>query len=263
MKLTVLGSGTTVPHKTRTSSGFWLETSSGTILLDCSPTAARRMAEENLPWHELDAIWISHFHIDHCGGLMSFLAGTKHSEATKSRTKPLAIYGPVGLRSLIERMNGVNNYELTEQPFTVDIYEVEPLDRFSILPGIEAVAAKTRHTDESLAIHIRDGNTTLVFSADTGLDTSLAALANGVDLFILECSFFKNKPIEKHLELAEAIHLIRRAKPKRAMLTHFYPEWDDVDFAAEVKRLEPLCEVIEAVDGTRLELRTENGKLKA
>ncbi|MBL8181567.1 MAG: MBL fold metallo-hydrolase [Blastocatellia bacterium] len=252
MKLTVLGSGTTVPHPTRTSSGFWLETSSGTLLLDCSPTAARRMAEENLPWHELDAIWISHFHIDHCGGLMSLLAGTKHAEATRSRTKPLKIFGPLGLQGLIERMDAVNNYKLTEQPFPIEVIEVEPLDNFSILPGIEAVAAKTPHTDESLAILIRDGESTLLFSADTGLDTSLAAFANGVDLFILECSFFANKPIEKHLELAEAVHLIRRAKPKRAMLTHFYPEWDDVDFAAEVKRLEPLCEVIEASDGLKL-----------
>jgi len=256
MKLTVLGSGTTVPHPTRTSSGFWLETSAGTILLDCSPTAARRMAEENLPWHDLDAIWISHFHIDHCGGLMSFLAGTKHAEATRSRTKPLKIFGPVGLRSLIERMSAVNNYKLTEQPFPVEIFEVEPLEQFEILAGIEAVAAKTPHTDESLAIHIRDGEKALVFSADTGLDTSLAAFASGVDLFILECSFFANKPIEEHLELAEAIHLIRRAKPKRAMLTHFYPEWDNVDFETEVKRLEPLCEVIEAKDGMVLELST-------
>lgn len=256
MKLTVLGSGTTVPHPTRSSSGYWLETSAGTILLDCSPTAARRMAEENLPWHKLDAIWISHFHIDHCGGLMSLLAGTKHAEATRSRTKTLKIFGPVGLRGLIERMDAVNDYKLTEQPFPVEIIEVEPLEKFDILRSIEAVSAKTPHTSESLAIHIRDDEKTLVFTADTGLDVSLSSLANGVDLFILECSFFKNKPIEKHLELAEAIHLIRRTRPKRAMLTHFYPEWDDVDFELEVKRFEPLCEVIEAVDGLNLELST-------
>lgn len=214
------------------------------------------MAEENLPWHELDAIWISHFHIDHCGGLMSFLAGTKHAEATRSRRKSLKIFGPVGLRSLIERMDDVNNYKLTEQPFPVEIIEVEPLEKFEMLPGIDAIAAKTPHTDESLAIYIRDGEKTLVFTADTGLDVALSSLANGVDLLILECSFLKNKPIEKHLELAEAIHLIRRAKPKRAMLTHFYPEWDDVDFDEEVKRLEPLCEVIEASDAMVLELST-------
>ena len=252
MKLTVLGSGTSVPHRTRTSSAYWLQTSGGTFLLDCSPTAARRMAEEGLDWASLDAIWISHFHVDHCGGLISYLAGTKHAVATRSRTKPLKILGPVGLGSLIERMDAVGNYRLTEQPFSVEIVEVEPLESFQLLNGIEAIALKTPHTNESLAIRILDGESTIVFSADTGVLKTLATFANQVDLFILECSFFKNKTTEKHLELAEAMYLIRKAKPKRAMLTHFYPEWDDVDFNKEVTKFDPFCEVIEATDGLRL-----------
>jgi hypothetical protein len=38
------------------------------------------------------------------------------------------------------------------------------------------------------------------------------------------------------------------------MLTHFYPEWDEVDFASEVEKLQPRCEVIEAKDGLKLEI---------
>ncbi|MBK6749495.1 MAG: ribonuclease Z [Pyrinomonadaceae bacterium] len=254
MKLVVLGSGTSVPHPKRSSSAFWVETSGGSILLDCSPSAPFRLAQENLDWADLDAIWISHFHIDHCGGLGAFLFGTKYAPQTQTRRKPLRIFGPVGLKGLFERMDGVNNYGLLEQPFPVEIVEVEPLEKFEILSGIDAAALKSPHTDESLALYLRDGETTLVFSADTGPSLPLAAFANQVDLFILECSFVKSKPVEKHLELAEAIYLIRKAKPKRAMLTHFYPEWDDVDFNEELKRFEPLCEVIEAVDGSIVEL---------
>ena len=73
-------------------------------------------------------------------------------------------------------------------------------------------------------------------------------------LFVLECSFVKNKPVEKHLELAEAIHLIRYAEPKKAMLTHFYPEWDEVDFQEEVEKFLPNIEIIEAKDGLRVEI---------
>lgn len=254
MKLVVLGSGTSVPHSRRSGSAFWVETSGGSILLDCSPSAPLRMAQEDLDWPNLDAIWISHFHLDHCGGLGPFLFGTKYAPQTQGRRKPLRIFGPVGLRGLIERMDAVNDYRLLEQPFPVEITEIEPLEKIEILIGVEAVALKTPHTDESLAIHIRDGETTLVFSADTGPSLPLAAFANQVDLLILECSFVKNKPVEKHIELAEAIHLIRKAKPKRAMLTHFYPEWDEVNFSEELKKFEPMCEVIEAVDGLKLEI---------
>jgi ribonuclease BN (tRNA processing enzyme) len=94
-----------------------------------------------------------------------------------------------------------------------------------------------------------------VFTADTGFSDALAAFANRVDLLLAECSFVKNKPVDIHLELAEAVYLIRKAKPKRAVLTHLYPEWDDVDFAEEIARFDPVCDVIEATDGLRISVR--------
>jgi len=255
MNLTVLGSGTSVPHPNRSSSAYWLETAGGSLLLDCSAAAPLRMAEYKLDWPDLDAIWISHFHLDHCGGLAPFLAGTKHAAVTKQRNKPLRIFGPKGISDLIERFNNSNKYGLLDQPFPVEIVEVEELEKFEILPGIEAVACKTPHTDESHAIHLRDkGDKTLVYSADTGFDEKIGAFANGVDLFILECSFIRDKPVQKHLELAEALFLIRKAHPTRALLTHFYPEWDDVDFTKEIAKFDPICEVIEATDGLLLEI---------
>ena len=255
MRLVVLGSGSTVPHPARSSAGFWLETTGGSLLLDCSAPVPLRMAQEKLDWTNLDAIWISHFHMDHCGGLGPFLAGVKHTPEMKNRIKPLRIYGPAGLKGLVNRFSDVNNYRLLEQPFPVEIKEVEEFKKFEILTGVEAVAWKTPHTDESHAIHLRDSDgKTFVYTADTGFTEAIAAFANGVDFFVLECTFVRDKPIEKHLELAEAIFLIRKAKPNRAMLTHFYPEWDEVDFNAEVAKFDPRCEVIEARDGLRLEI---------
>src|SRR6476469_3487367 len=105
MKLTVLGSGSTVPHPRRTSSAFWLETSGGNVLLDCSATAPSRMAACGVDWPNLDAIWISHFHMDHCGGLGPLLTGLKHAEETKKRTRPLTLTGPRGLRELLNNFS--------------------------------------------------------------------------------------------------------------------------------------------------------------
>lgn len=253
MKLVVLGSGTSIPHDARSSSAFWLETETGSLLLDCSASAIHRMAQENLDWANLDAIWISHFHLDHCGGIAPFLAGTKHAQQTKNRTKSLTIFGPKGLKKLVESFNKANNYKLFRQPFPVEIIEVEPLEKFEILPGAEADTMKTPHTAESLAVRIREGKKVFVYTADTSFDKTLRTFARSADLFVVECSFFKNKPIKKHLELAEAMYLVRHAKPKRAMLVHFYPEWDAVDFKTEVEKFAPPCEVIEARDALRLD----------
>ncbi|MBV9241556.1 MAG: ribonuclease Z [Acidobacteria bacterium] len=254
MKLTVLGSGSTVPHPRRSSSAYWLETSGGNILLDCSATAPHRMAACSVDWPNLDAIWISHFHMDHVGGLGPLFAATKHAPEMQGRTRPLRIYGPEGIERLLDSFSEVNDYKLRKQPFPVELVEVESLEQFEIVSGIDAVAMKTKHTDESHAIHIRDGEATLMYSADTGFDEKVATFGTNASLMLIECSFVHEKPNEKHLVLSEAIHLIRKAKARRAMLTHFYPEWDEIDFQKEVERLSPMCAVRQAEDGLVVEI---------
>ncbi len=255
MKLVVLGSGTAVPHPQRSSSGYWLETSNGLLLLDCSASAVHRMAQENLDWANLDAIWISHFHLDHVGGLAPFLFGMKNAPETRERRKPLRIFGAIGLKKLLERFDKANGYKLFAQSFPLEIIEVKPLEKFEILPETEAVALETPHTEESLAISITNANDkTIVYTADTGFTKEIGTFAGGADLLVMECSFFKEKPVETHLKLDEAIYLMRYAKPKRVVLTHFYAEWDAIDFEKEVVKLSPMCEVIEAKDGLRLQI---------
>ena len=252
MELIILGSGTSVPHPARSSSGYWLETRHGSVLLDCSASAIHRIAQEDLDWANLDSIWISHFHLDHVGGLAPFLFGTKHAPVTQKREKPLRLFGAPGLKELLETFSDANDYGLLEQPFPIEIAEIEPLEKFEIVTGVEAVAMSTPHTKDSHALHIRDGESTLVYTADTGFDDRLAAFARRVDLLLIECSFVRNKPVEKHLELAEAIFLIRKADPKRAVLTHLYPEWDEIDFAAEVRKHDPRIKIEQAFDGMRI-----------
>jgi ribonuclease BN (tRNA processing enzyme) len=252
MKITVLGSGTAVPHPERSSSAYWLETDSGSLLMDCGASAVHRMAQEKLDWARLDAVWISHFHLDHVGGLAPFLFGTRNAPEMRDRKKPLRIFGARGLRALIERFDAAGEYKLFRQPFPLEIREVEPLEKFEILPDTEAVALKTPHTDESLALHLRHGEKTLVYTSDTGFTPTLGDFARNVDLLLIECSFYKNKATEKHLELGEVMHLARYAAPKRLMLTHFYSEWDAVDLLKEAEKFSPPCEVIEARDGLTL-----------
>src|ERR687890_179614 len=130
MRLTVLGSGTSVPHPRRSSSAHWVEAEGGALLLDCSGPALHRMAEEGCDWPGLDAVWISHFHLDHVGGLAPLLFGTRHAPRTRDRRKALTIFGPRGLAKLLGDFDGANDYKLLEQPFPVEVREVEPRAAF-------------------------------------------------------------------------------------------------------------------------------------
>lgn len=254
MKLTILGSGTSVPHPERASAAHWLETSNGTLLLDVSADAPRRMAQENLDWANLDAIWISHFHLDHVGGLTPFLFSLKWAPQTQSRSKPLRIFGPEGLRGIIEAVNDSNNYGLFKQPFDVEIVEVTPDKEFEILPNIAATTLSTPHTKESLALRLKlDESKLFVYTSDTGVSEDLAPFAKEAALLLMECSFRRNKTTWKHLELADAMRLAHECAPAKLVLTHLYAEWDNVDLAAEARALWSGV-TIEAKDGMRLEI---------
>lgn len=253
MKLVVVGSGTSLPHAHRASTAHWLETEAGTLLLDISADAPHRMAAEQLDWPNLDAIWISHFHLDHMGGLAPFLFGTRNAPQTQQRRKPLSIYGPTGFTKLLAAIDESNHYRLLEQPFPVNLVEVEPGVPFEILPGITSTTLSTPHTKESLAIRLKDkSGTVLVYTSDTGYSDDLAEFAQDASVLLMECSFYENRPVETHLELKDAMELAEKCRPLKLVLTHLYFEWDGIDLAAEARKLWT-GETIEASDGLRLE----------
>ncbi|MCA1635695.1 MAG: MBL fold metallo-hydrolase [Acidobacteria bacterium] len=252
MQLTVLGSGTSVPHARRSSSAHWLEAAGGTLMLDISATAFHRAAQEGFDWAALDAVWVSHFHLDHVGGLAPFLFGTKYAPQTQARRKPLRVYGPRGTERLLRAFDEAGDYELFQQPFPLEIREVSPGEGFEIFRGLSAEAFKTPHTVESLAVRLTDADgASLVYTSDTGSDDALAEFARGAGLFLLECSFFRTKPVETHLVLEDAMRLARLAAPRRVMLAHLYTEWDGVDVEAEARKLWD-GETLEARDGLRI-----------
>lgn len=214
------------------------------------------MAQESVDWPNLDVIWISHLHLDHCGGLASLLFGLKWAPQTQMRRKPLRIFGCQGSGNLLRAIDESNNYELFAQPFPIELQEVSADESFELMPGMAAQTFSTPHTHESLAIRLtgNDGKS-LVYTSDTGYSEELATFARGAELLILECSFWRQTPTPKHLELEGAMRLAQLAEPRTLILTHLYPEWDGVDLESKAEVLWD-GKTIAAFDGLRVEIET-------
>ncbi len=125
IQLTILGSSSAVPTKTRNTSAQFLHFLNHRLLIDCGEAAINTMVRLGLPFVQLDYIFISHLHTDHILGLPGLLS----SFALKNRTKPLTIFSPQGLKELMEPLIGP-----TEQlPYPLNWSIVETTESMIIL----------------------------------------------------------------------------------------------------------------------------------
>ena len=91
MKLTILGSGSLFPYPNRGNSGYLLECSESTILLDGGSGTLRRIADFGLDYSSIDIICYTHLHIDHTFDLIPFLFALKHDSKVKKPIFPLRL----------------------------------------------------------------------------------------------------------------------------------------------------------------------------
>ncbi len=117
--VTILGSGSAVPTATRNPSSQYIQCSSRTILIDCGEGTQMQFRKFGLKFQKVDLILISHLHGDHYFGLVGLLS-TMHM---MGRTRAIQIYGPKGLKDIVEIQLHAAGSRLS---FDVNIEEVEP-----------------------------------------------------------------------------------------------------------------------------------------
>lgn len=73
-----------VPTKNRRLSCYLLEVGQKRILLDLGYTSISRLIDQGIDLHSIDALFISHFHIDHFTDVLPFI----HSDGLMTFTIP-------------------------------------------------------------------------------------------------------------------------------------------------------------------------------
>ena len=93
MKLYILGCGDAFGSGGRNNSGYLLEAREPLFLLDCGPTTLAAMKRAGFNPKRLDAIFLSHLHGDHYGGVPFFLLDDLYENP---RDRALKVAGPPG-----------------------------------------------------------------------------------------------------------------------------------------------------------------------
>ncbi|HNW24528.1 MAG TPA: MBL fold metallo-hydrolase [Candidatus Cloacimonas sp.] len=73
MELIILGAGAGMPEPGKHLSSILIRRAEQLIMADCGDSCAHRLLEHNIAAEELDAIFITHYHPDHIGGLFMVL----------------------------------------------------------------------------------------------------------------------------------------------------------------------------------------------
>jgi ribonuclease Z len=104
-----------------------------------------------------------------------------------------------------------------------EVHELSPMDSFSI-KGFDIFAEEARHSVTALAYRLEAEEKVVVYSGDTEPSARVAALAEGADLLIHECSFPEPFDVTNHSTPLKLGNVFRDKGVKRIVLTHLYPQ---------------------------------------
>jgi ribonuclease BN (tRNA processing enzyme) len=217
VKLTVVGCSPAWHNPGGAQSGYLVE-AGGRLLLDCGPGVLARLRARDGGWPRVDAIAITHFHLDHWGDLVPWVFGAAFGPGRDVPTPELWL--PPGgidrLRALgaelafgrqIDAAFDVREYE-DDVPFRAGGFEVTPhrLDHYSEL---------------TFGMRVTNGPGILAYSGDTGPTERLVDLARDADLFLCEATLSAPEPAERgHLTEEEAVAAFRASGARRLVVIH-------------------------------------------
>jgi ribonuclease Z len=280
MDLSIFFAGTagSVPTARRGLPAILLRAGGDRILIDCGEgTQQQLLRSVGLP--ELDAVFVTHYHLDHWLGLVGMLK----TFDLRARERPLAIHGPPGLKTLFALLRPV----IGRTGFPLALIELEPheevrfggyvIGAFPVNHRVEAYGyafaedERPGRFDAEAARRLgvpegpdfgrlqrgevvggvtpgqvvgppRPGRR-IVFSGDTAPSQAVEVLAHGADVLVHEATFLADERARAretfHSTAAQAAEIARDAGVRLLALTHLSTRYFPRDVRDEARAVFP------------------------
>jgi ribonuclease BN (tRNA processing enzyme) len=246
--LTILGSGSGLPQAGRATSGYALSVNGGLTLIDCGGGVTQSFLRCGLEPLDVDTIFISHTHSDHCCELTLFL----QLVFLHRRTRPLELYIP---EEFVEPFNRyLRAVYLAPQKLGFDLAVTGYKDGFRYESDFSLTAHGNRHLQKVRAfieelglpnkmqchsLLVQTPGKTLLYSSDLAGFDDIKGLLPEADIALVEST---------HTDVEELLDFAEGNEDKHLILTHIGPPPESTELQTAVEK-RALDNVEMAADG--------------
>jgi ribonuclease BN (tRNA processing enzyme) len=111
------------------------------FLIDCGASAMVSIRRFGIDPNRIDAIVLSHLHVDHFGGLPTFILD---AQLVSRRARPLTIAGPKGLAARLDSLIEAHfpGSVKVDRRFPIELIEISPGRPVDLCLGFRSLASK-------------------------------------------------------------------------------------------------------------------------
>lgn len=227
MELKIIGYWGGYPGVNGASSTYLLSKDGFHLVIDMGSGGLGKL-QKHLHVTDIDALILSHYHADHVADVgvlqqallvQSFLTGTD---------KVLPIYA--------HKENDIAFHQLTDDYTQGKAYH--PDNTLKIGPFFIRFL-RTKHSVPCFGMRITDGNSTIVYTADSAFQEEWVTFAKDADLLLAEANFYKGQDASKagHMTSEEVGIIAAKAGVKEVILTHLPHFGEHTQLVQETKEV--------------------------
>jgi len=215
----VLGACGAWPEAGRACSAFLVEHDGFRLLLDAGYAALPRLLE-HVAARDIDAVFISHGHPDHCADLNPLL---RARALDASPPPPLPVYALPGALDAVLALDRPGMLD--------DAYELRSFEGGAEL-SIGPFAARTAllpHWLPNAGVRLTAGGRALAYTGDSAPSPAMVALARRAEVFLAEATYAGPVPGDSRGHMSSAADAAAQAAAagaRRLLLTHLWPGTD-------------------------------------
>ncbi|WP_273122642.1 MBL fold metallo-hydrolase [Bacillus weihaiensis] len=227
MQVKVIGYWGGFPKAGEATSGYLLESNGFRLLVDCGSAVLSKL-QEVISIEQLDAVVLSHYHHDHVADVGPLQYASLVTSILNGENKTIPIYGHKEDQESFDKLT----YKQATKGIAYDPNESITIGPFTIsfLPTIHPVPC--------YAMKITDGESTIVYTADTSYKEELISFSEQADLLLAECSFYEYQDGTNagHMNSSEVGKIAGSSQVKELLLTHLPHFGNHQDLITEVQK---------------------------